>query len=157
MPHQGKHSPNLPAFAKRLARLQKQVVKLGGEYKKAVANRVHERFVLGTPVDTSAALSNWQIATGATGPIMSAIPAHVPGEHGSTYLLSVAATLNAAIVPIRFAPDGQPIVVSNIIDYILGLTYYPFNSPQASAGWLSDAINLGLRQGVVEVNTKVVW
>lgn len=151
-------SPNLRVFARRIEKRAADItLSVVPTYKKSVANRILERLVMATPVDTSQALSNWQVATVATGPVAAAIGAYVVGFHGSSEAASTAATLAVGTKLIVAAPPAGPIVLSNVVDYIEDLAYPPYKSPQATYDWVSQSIALGLRQGTLEAAAKVTW
>lgn len=69
-----------------------------------------------TPVDTSKAISNWQVSVGS--PVSGDRPAFYPGELGSTYGASAAATLDAARAALAAKKPGQTIYISNLLPYI---------------------------------------
>ncbi len=159
MATRSRKSPNLYVFARRIQSRAVAVAGLANEYKKHVAFRVLEQLVMATPVDTSQALSNWQVANASTGPITAPIPAYAEGIWGSTAGVSSAAAIRAGAAVIRLTPKmpGMPVVVSNVVDYIGELAYPPYKSPQASGDWVGLASAVGLRQGAREANSKVVW
>lgn len=92
-----------------------------------------------TPVDTSQALSNWQVGIGS--PVDSSISPYFPGEHGSTQSASSAAALDAARALLRTKKPGQTIYISNVLRYIGRLN--EGSSSQAPAGFVERAVLLG--------------
>ena len=156
MPHKSHYAKDLHEFAVRMELLEPGVLYMSNEYKKIVAQRVHERIVMETPVDTSQALSNWQIATATTGAVDNPIPAFVVGKGGSSEMASIIATRAAAAIVLQTAPIGYPISISNVVDYIGDLAYRD-KSIQATGDWVGRAMIMGLRQGMIEANQKVVW
>lgn len=58
-----------------------------------------------TPVDTSQALSNWQVSVGATP--SGSIPPYFPGEQGSTQKASAQAAL---MPPVLFYVEKSPAI-----------------------------------------------
>lgn len=69
-----------------------------------------------TPVDTSNALSGWQIGLGT--PVNSRRKPYFPGKYGTTYKLSTQAALSAARERLKVKLPGQPIYISNLEPYI---------------------------------------
>lgn len=93
--------------------------------------------VYDTPVDTSQALSNWQVG-GSTG---SPIPPHYRGAGGSTQGASAAAAIAAAEDAIAAARGAQRLVIFNSLPYIRALN--EGSSRQAPAGFVEAAILRG--------------
>lgn len=92
-----------------------------------------------TPVDTSQALSNWDVtldapATGKHGP-------HVRGKHGSTQQESAAQTLNEAKTVLAGKQPGQAIFITNNQPYIRRLN--EGYSKQVPAGFVERAVLIG--------------
>lgn len=92
-----------------------------------------------TPVDTSQALSNWDVtiespATGKHGP-------HFPGKQGSTYRQSAAETLSLAKAALKNKKPGQSIFIANNQPYIKRLN--DGYSQQVPAGFVERAVLLG--------------
>ena len=69
-----------------------------------------------TPVDTSKALSNWQVGLGQR-PI-SAIPAYVTGVKGSTRATSAEQAIAQGTALLRSKKPGQTVYISNLTPYI---------------------------------------
>lgn len=69
-----------------------------------------------TPVDTTKALSNWQIGLG--GSPNGVLAARIPGTGGSTRLASIASTVVAAELDLQPRRVGIDIYVSNNAPYI---------------------------------------
>lgn len=89
-----------------------------------------------TPVDTSEATSNWQLAVGNRP--STAIPAYSPGNFGNTRAASIAATIRAAESAVQSRKPGSPIYVSNLADHIVPLN--EGTSAQAPAGFVDAAV-----------------
>lgn len=84
-----------------------------------VALYIEGRLVIKTPVDTSKALSNWQVFVGS--PAVTDIDAYYPGQSGSTKLLSANFALRIAKNELRIRGRrriGEPIYISNVVKYI---------------------------------------
>ena len=72
--------------------------------------------VRNTPVDTSQALSNWQVGIGA--PVHTTINPIVYGSYGSTQAQSAAGAIAKAKLQLASKRPGQPIFISNALHYI---------------------------------------
>jgi len=94
-----------------------------------------------TPVDTSQALSNWQVELDA--PVESKIGPYFPGKQGSTQGVSSDAALAAGLAVLATKKPGQPIYISNVLPYIGRLN--EGSSKQAPAGFVERAILLARR------------
>jgi hypothetical protein len=82
----------------------------------------------GTPVDTSQALSNWQV--GLNSPVDDRIPPLVPGQKGSTQAASSTAALAIAEQTLLLKKAGETIYISNALPYIRRLNDEGY-SPQS--------------------------
>lgn len=92
-----------------------------------------------TPVDTSRALSNWQIRLGS--PVQNAIEPYFYGIRGSTQEQSAANALSVGKLVLQGKLPGQDIVISNVLPYIKRLN--DGHSKQVPTGWVERAILLG--------------
>lgn len=92
-----------------------------------------------TPVDTSQALSNWQVTL--DGPATSTIGPHFPGSQGSTYRASAAETIANAKSVLQNKKPGQAIFITNNLPYIKRLN--DGYSAQAPAGFVERAVLIG--------------
>ena len=92
-----------------------------------------------TPVDTSNALSNWQVSL--TMPTSFEIPPHYPGIKGSTFRASAAETLSKAKIVLTAKKPGEAIFIANNVDYIVDLNNG--SSRQQPAGFVQRAELLG--------------
>lgn len=102
-----------------------------------------------TPVDTSQAISNWQVGIGeAPG---GNISPHFPGRHGSTYGPSSQQTIEEALAILKGKRPGQVIYLSNGLLYITRLN--EGSSAQAPAGFVERGVLLGR---LVIAKTKVL-
>ncbi len=86
---------------------------------KEVAKEILETLVDNTPVDTSQALSNWQVSVG--GPVSSMRAAFVVGSKGSTRSISASATKVDGNQRVEAFTLGTPIHITNNLSYIQGL------------------------------------
>lgn len=94
-----------------------------------------------TPVDTSQALSNWQVSINA--PVAAAIPPYVPGEAGSSRAASGAEAVQVARATLSRKQPGQSIYISNVLPYIVPLNNG--SSRQQPAGFVERALLIGRR------------
>lgn len=71
-----------------------------------------------TPVDTSQALSNWEVST--AGPVyhVNSLPPYVPGSGGSTKTASAQEALRVGMAIIATKKPGQKLYISNSVPYI---------------------------------------
>lgn len=92
-----------------------------------------------TPVDTSKALSNWQVSISS--PVNSKIPPYYPGEGGSTRNASAQAAIDAARIILKSKRPGVTIFISNVLPYIRRLN--DGYSKQAPAGFVERAVLIG--------------
>jgi hypothetical protein len=94
-----------------------------------------------TPVDTSQAVSNWQVALG--GKVGSKIPPHYPGEAGSTKAASSKQTREKARNVLQSKRPGVTIFISNVLPYIRRLN--DGYSNQAPAGFVERSRLIGVK------------
>jgi hypothetical protein len=130
--------------------LQRNIEVSTNEIAKDVALELVKILVNRTPVDTSTALSNWQV--GINRPVGSTIPPHFPGIGGSSAGSSRAATIAKATAMIASKKPGQPIYVSNLLDYIEDLN--DGTSRQAPKGFVEMAIDAA-KQRVAKAKLKI--
>jgi hypothetical protein len=106
-----------------------------------------EYLVNTTPVDTSEALSNWEVGLGR--PLVAGTrPPHVPGKGGSTAPQSRAQAIATGRAFIAQSKPGQPIYLSNAVAHIGPLNRG--HSKQAPAGFI-DASLIIMRQFIKNV------
>lgn len=107
---------------------------------KEVARKVSETVIDKTPVDTGAAISNWQAAVG--GPATGTLSAYAPGSKGNTRSAntSAAKAQNAAVI--AASGPGAEIHITNNAPHIGKLN--DGGSLQAPAGFVEDAVLEGL-------------
>ena len=86
---------------------------------KEVAKEILETAADGTPVDTTKALSNWQVGVGST-PV-GVLGPRVPGLGGVTKAASLSATVNDGVGKMQGRKVGVPIHIANNAHYIDGL------------------------------------
>lgn len=92
-----------------------------------------------TPVDTSQALSNWQVGLGAA--VSGKIGPHYPGQKGTTQRASAQETISAAKAVLANKKPGQEIHITNNLPYIRRLNNG--YSGQQPAGFVERAALIG--------------
>ena len=128
-------------LADSLAKKRKTLGKGASEAAKRVALTIVGELAYKTPVDTSQALSNWDVtlnepARGKHGP-------YVGGKQGSSYRASAAETVAAAKRALELKKPGAVIYITNNQPYINRLN--SGYSAQAPAGFIEAAILVGRR------------
>lgn len=108
------------------------------ELKKQVVRTIETDLVYVTPVDTSQALSNWQVDVS---PITTFIPPHFPGELGSTQAQSAQEAVEDMERVLAGVKPGQAVFIGNAAPYIVRLDQG--YSQQEPAGFVDRAILLG--------------
>lgn len=88
-----------------------------------------------TPVDTSRAVSNWQVSLNS--PVTAPHGAFSVGTHGSSYDVSADATLNFAQAVLASKKPGESIYISNVLPYITYLDHG--SSSQFPGGFVAGA------------------
>ena len=107
---------SLKILANRMKQLEQKLPQKLNKISKTVANATLKGLVQNTPVDTSQAVSNWQIGFGQAN--MSNLPPHFPGSGGSTKAQSSAETLFVGRINISGKRIGEELHISNGLDYI---------------------------------------
>lgn len=92
-----------------------------------------------TPVDTSQALSNWQVSLNT--PVGNIIDAYYTGSKGSTQELSAVDTIRKAREVLSHKKPGEDIHISNLLRYIAKLN--EGSSKQEPAGFVERAVLIG--------------
>lgn len=106
---------SLRKLAQTMKKIDKQLKKEVLQAKKDIALFMVTYLIEKTPVDTSAAISNWQIRIDGAPRV---IEAHLEGWRGSTRGFSSQVSINFAKLQLPDARLGRPIIVYNHIDYI---------------------------------------
>lgn len=109
------------------------------QLKVRVATAVIQDLIYSTPVDSSQALSNWQITLGD--PSAHRIPPIYPGSKGSTQDASSEAALALALSILKTVKPGQSVWIQNVLPYIRRLN--DGYSYQAPAGFVERAQLIG--------------
>lgn len=97
------------------------------------------RLAIDTPVDTSQAVSNWQVTLGNK--VNDKIPPHFPGEMGSTRGPSSKTTMQNAVNVLQNKRPGVTIFISNVLPYIRRLN--DGYSKQTPAGFVERSVLIG--------------
>jgi HK97 gp10 family phage protein len=130
---------NLTDLANKMDTLSKKVEEDVNKIAKEVAMEVVTYLAYNTPVDTSKAISNWQV--GVNTAKTSEIDAHNQGNQGSTLAASALTTINNAESELKSKKYGQEIHITNNASYIKDLENG--SSRQAPTGFVSFAIAAG--------------
>lgn len=132
---------DLLTLAKRMTELKKDLPERATNLTIEVAERTIEGLVDnppdGTPVDTSQALSNWEIGVGKKPSRFRR--AFAEGQGGSTAGISRANVMVAALAALKARKVGQIIYISNVAPYIRKLAYEG-HSKQSPPGWVEGAV-----------------
>lgn len=103
-------------MSKSLQRRAARVSEVSNEAKKRKVLAALRYLVDITPVDTSKALSNWQVSVG-TRP-MAHRQALFPGVHGSTQVQSADTAYLLGVEALKESKAGWPVYLSNLAPYI---------------------------------------
>jgi hypothetical protein len=131
--------PNLLQLALKLENLVNKSTQRANEIAKATAEATLIELAYNTPVDTSQAISNWQVGINDA-PTRDIAP-HFRGVRGSTYSQSAAETIFVGKSKIEAKKPGETIYISNLLEYINILN--AGSSLQAPAGFIEAAIYKG--------------
>lgn len=130
---------NLFDLANRIGARRSQIEQAANNAAIQVAMTIVTRLANITPVDTSRAISNWQVTIGQ--PSNFSLFPYYPGNFGSTEHASAQATIDAARQVLVGKRPGQTIFIVNNLDYIQRLN--EGSSKQAPAGFVEQAVLLG--------------
>lgn len=135
-------------MSKTLLDLSKDMKAVAGKLKKEASRAAVEAataiiydLAYKTPVDTSQAISNWQVGLGSPVPSSKELPPHYEGEHGSTYTMSASETIDIAKSKLQRKRPGVSIFISNVLPYIRRLN--DGYSKQEPAGMVERAAAIG--------------
>lgn len=127
----------------------------GNRAKKLIGWRIFQLLVsgppIGTPVDTSRALSNWRVMSAY--PITTAREPYYFGSRGSTAGASRMEVLKHGITGVHASPVAKTLQISNLVDYIEDLEMGA--SRQSPPGWISRAVQVGKQQGMIDYDLGV--
>lgn len=126
-------------LANDVDKLADKIGQAASDHAVATALTIVGDLVYHTPVDTSQALSNWDVTVGA--PADDPHGPYVAGKHGSTQRASAAAALAQAKDTLKNKKPGQSIFIANNLPYIRRLN--DGYSAQVPAGFVERAVLLG--------------
>lgn len=132
---------NLNDLAKGLEDRAKALPELANRLAKHVAETIVKELATKTPVDTSKAISNWQVTLDVAA--TAEINAYFEGSKGSTYSASSSETIQNAIAALHKKKPGQTIYITNNASYIRKLN--DGSSTQAPAGFVQAAVFVGIK------------
>lgn len=106
----------MEAFAKAI-RTKANAVETSGSRLAVIGTRAAvDTLVYITPVDTSEALSNWQV--NLNNPAADNLPPYYVGTRGSTQAASAREAIDQAEAELAFKKPEQPIFISNLAPHI---------------------------------------
>lgn len=113
-------------LAKRMRKLKKNVEKSASKRAVNIATAILDELTLETPVDTSKAVSNWQVGLGS--PVDVELEAHVEGILGTTGAQSASITRESGKSILAKKKPGVPIYISNTTSYVRELNEGKYNN-----------------------------
>lgn len=134
-------------FAKDMFDLSGSLPNSVNSTKKTIALALASELISRTPVDTSQALSNWQVSVGSVND--NFLPPYHAGKSGSTYQQSSLAANQAAMDALS-SYQGGDINIFNNAPYIVRLDQG--YSSQAPAGFLNASL-----QAISNMQIKVTY
>lgn len=133
---------DLRSFGRRMRVVAQDVVDGTSVIVRKCALAVDAAVVLGTPVDTGRARSNWQVELDQ--PAQGTIDAYAPGKEGSTKGPNAQAAIAQGQQVVAAYKPGQVIHITNNLAYIGRLN--EGHSAQAPAGFVEAAVLAGVAQ-----------
>lgn len=127
---------DLKSLARNMRRRAKVIETLGNTVAIEGSEAMLKELVSVTPVDTSEALSNWQIGIGSRPP--AAIPPYFAGKRGSTRGASSAKAIAEGVNELSFKKPEQVLYISNTAPHIVDLDRG--SSTQFAGGFVSRAL-----------------
>lgn len=106
---------NLSSLARRMRSLKREIADYRIRVKREVTLEMLHYLTNITPVDTSLAISNWQVRLGGDGRI---IEAHLEGEYGSTKSFSSQVANNFGELVLRELRPESVVTLYNYTPYI---------------------------------------
>lgn len=141
---------SLKDLAKRMNKLADEVETSASRLAIAGTKAAVEQLVYITPVDTSQALSNWQVFL--NNPAPDDIPPYYLGSRGSTRGASAAEAIAQVNAELAYKKPGQRIFISNLVDYIKKLD--EGSSSQFPGGFVARAL-VAFRAGMEAERAKL--
>jgi hypothetical protein len=133
---------NLIELSNRMTKLADSLPAIANDIAKAYVVELAADLADATPVDTSTALSNWQVSINT--PARDFIDAHNYGAFGSTAFVSIMDTYQLAKIAAEPGLPGQSYWLSNNTPYIIDLN--EGTSRQAPAMFIQQTIALSIKK-----------
>ena len=133
---------SLKRFARRMKKRANNVPREVNKVKRQVALAVDQAVVLGTPVDTGTARSNWIVTLGAATDQTQGAFSPLSGGDMSERGNAEAAIAQGKAVIAQAKPE-QDIHITNNLDYIVDLN--EGSSAQAPAAFVEEAVDAGVK------------
>jgi hypothetical protein len=124
------------SLANTLEYTAKRVLQENNQRAIAIAAAILDELLAVTPVDTSQALSNWQITLGAAS-AQQRLP-YYSGSFGSTQTSNTVAARSAGVDVLLNKQPNQSIFISNVLPYIVDLDRG--SSKQFAGGFAARAV-----------------
>lgn len=134
-------------LANRLEKVATKLDETASDAAVKVASEILKDLLNVTPVDTSKALSNWQIGLGS--PPDARLKPYFPGLGGSTQEASANAALKAGLDVLKGKKAGVTIYITNNLPYIRRLN--DGYSKQAPAGFVERAVLIGRKKAEIKI------
>lgn len=129
----------LQSLANKLENMAKDLAEKASKRSIRMATNILQELVYTTPVDTSTALSGWQISLKE--PPSTTQYTFFYGSKGSTQGVSASAAMAVGIATLEAKQPGETVYISNLTDYIGELNRG--SSAQAPAGFVERAVMIG--------------
>lgn len=132
---------SLAEFTRRMAKRAKEIEEGATRVVRTVALAADQAVVLGTPVDTGRARSNWLASVGA--PRRDTIEPYSPGSGlGTSEGGNAQGAIAQAVLATATLQPGQSVFIANNLPYIGALN--DGSSLQAPAGFVEAAVQAGV-------------
>lgn len=127
---------DLSSLARSMRRRAQGLDEFGNQLAKDGVDAALREMVSVTPVDTSEAISGWQVGVGAK-PV-AILPPHFAGRRGSTRGASSAKSVDDGLAELKIKPAGTPVFLSNTARHIVDLD--TGTSTQFAGGFIPRAM-----------------
>lgn len=124
-------------LASQIKKRAKSIPKIVSENVKELTVTLVTDLVVATPVDTTEAISNWQVGVGRAE--TTSLPPHFPGLLGSTWAQSSEETVSIAKSKLRRRKPGETVYITNTAKHIYALNYSG-RSSQAEAFFFENTV-----------------
>lgn len=129
------------AFSKRMGVVADTVDRNSDTLTRRVAIKVDQVVVMGTPVDTGRARSNWITSLGSAR--RDTLSPYAPGEGGSTGSANAQAAMDQCEAVVAHYQHGNEIHIANSLPYIGKLN--EGSSAQAPANFVEESVNVAVQ------------